>query len=196
VNYAYSLILSYPQNGQSTTEMHNLYAFYSVYPSHDFSISASGGIQHYSATQTSLPESSAWEPMIMASVQWQGLHTNLSANYSRQVTGGGGLLGAFKSTSVSGYARWQMARTWTTSASANYAINRSVTPLLLSEAQNGHSIAGSATIEHALRDQLSVLFEYDRVHQSYEGVASLASDPNSNRELISLVWQFTRPLGR
>jgi len=196
VNYAYSLILSYPQNGQSNTEMHNLYAFYTIYPKHEFSISASGGVQHYSATQTSLPESRAWEPMIMASVRWQGLHTNLSANYSRQVTGGGGLLGAFTSTNVSGYARWQMARTWTASASANYAVNRSVTPLLLSEAQNGHSIAGFATVEHAFSDQVSLLFEYDRVHQSYEGIASLASDPNSNRELISLVWQFTRPLGR
>ena len=82
------------------------------------------------------------------------------------------------------------------SASGVYAVNKSVTPYLLNATQNGHSVLGFVTVEHTLSEQLRVDFEYDRVHQSYDGIAAIASNPNSNRELISLVWQFMRPLGR
>jgi hypothetical protein len=128
---------------------------------------------------------------------WQSSHVNFAASYSRAVTGGGGLLGAFHSNSANGHVRWQMSRTWTIGAGANYAINKSATPFLLVGAtQGGHSMTATATVSHTIHRQFSANFEYDRIHQSYEGIAAITSNPNSDREMISLSWQFTRPLGK
>jgi hypothetical protein len=37
---------------------------------------------------------------------------------------------------------------------------------------------------------------YARLHQSYSGVAVISSNPDSDREYVSITYQFTRPLGR
>jgi hypothetical protein len=37
---------------------------------------------------------------------------------------------------------------------------------------------------------------YTRLHQDYSGIAVLAATPNTNREYISISYQFFRPLGR
>lgn len=195
-DYQYSQSFAYPMNAQSETETHTVYAFYTIYPTRTFSISVSAGPQHYKVSQTSLPASSAWGPIVMTSAGWQGIHTNVAASYSRAVTGGGGLLGAFVSTSATASVRRQIARTWTAGASASYAINKSVTPSLLFAAQEGHTIVGLATVNHTLSDRLSVNFQYNRLHQSYVGVGAISSNPDSDRETVSLSWQVSRPLGR
>jgi hypothetical protein len=85
----------------------------------------------------------------------------------------------------------------TVGTSANYAINKSVTPALnISGETGGHTIAGSATAGYAISQRISAQFEYDRVHQSYSDIPAISSSPNSDRAMISLNWQFTRPLGR
>jgi hypothetical protein len=196
VNYQYSHVVAYPPDGQSVTQTQNISAYYSVYPRHNLSISVSSGPQYYAITQTSFSGSSGWSPMVVASVGWQGVRTNLAASYSRQVTAGGGLLGAFDSSGANASARWQVSRALTAGASANYAINKSITPLLSAGVENGHSVSGSATIGYTINQHFVMNFEYDHVHQSYSGIAAVSSNPNSDRETISLAWHFTRPLGR
>jgi hypothetical protein len=195
-NYQYARTLAYPANAVSQTQTQTVYAFYTIYPKHNLSISLSGGPQRYEVAQSSFPKSSGWGPMVIASMGWQGLRTSASASYSREVMGGGGLLGAFVSTSANASARWQISRTWTTAASAIYAINKSVTPFLPFAQPEGHTISGFLTLRHSFSSQLSLQFEYDRVHQSYGGIASISNNPNTNREMISLFWQFAHPLGR
>jgi hypothetical protein len=196
VNYQFSRILAYPANALSKTQTNTIYAFYSIYPKPNLSLSLSGGPQHYEVAQTSSPTSSAWGPMVMASMGWQGLRTNVAANYSREVTGGGGLLGAFVATNANLSTRWQIVRSWMVGANASYSINKSVTTFQLFAQPDGHTMSGFATVEHSLGTALSLTFEYDRVHQSYGGIAAISDNPNSNRETISLAWQFTRALGR
>jgi hypothetical protein len=196
VNYQYFHIVAYPQVGQSVTQTDGISAYYSVYPRHNFSISVSSGAQYYTITQTSFPDSGGWRPIVVASVGWQGVRTNLAVSYSRQVSAGGGLLGAFDSSSANALARWQVSRALTAGASANYAINNSITSFLNAGAQNGHSLSGAATVGYTINQHFVMNFEYDRVHQSYNGIAAISSNPNSDRETISLAWQFIRPLGR
>ena len=196
ITYQYAHILAYPPNAQFATVTHTINAFYSIDPSRALSISVSGGPQRYETMQTSLPGTGNWGPSVTASMGWQSAHTSAAAGYSYAVTGGGGLLGAFKSNSANASARWQAARTWTISASGSYAINKSATPSLLFAAPGGHSISARATVDHALSSQLNLDFEYDRLHQSYSGITAISNNPNSDREMISLAWQFTRPLGK
>jgi len=196
VNYRFSQVDSYLQGADSQTLTHSIYIFFTIAPKHSLSFSVSGGPQHYALEQSGLPTAGSWGPIVTASMGWQQARTNLAVSYSREVTGGGGLLGVFKSTSASASAQWQISREWSVGAGANYAINKSITPLEFASTQGGHTVSGSATLRRPIRQQLEMRFEYDRLHQSYGGVQAIASNPNSNRELVSLTWQFTRPLGR
>jgi hypothetical protein len=121
----------------------------------------------------------------------------LSAGYSRTVAAGNGLLGTFRADSASASGRWQAARTWILGANVNYANLKPITQLpIFSTTLGGHSIAGMVTVEHALSAHFNLQFEYDRLHQSYAGIPAITSNPDSDREMLSIQWQLSRPLGR
>jgi hypothetical protein len=196
VNYQYAWTQEQPAGTTSVTQTHTIDGFYSIYPRPSFSISISGGPQHYALTETGVLTSGGWGPSVTASLGWQGPHTNVAASYSRQVTSGGGLVGVFRSNDANLSARWQLSRVWTTGISGNYATNNSITALSLFPSLSGHSISGQATLGYMINKELNLNLEYDRLHQSYAGVAAIASNPNSDRVMVSLAWQFARPLGR
>ncbi len=155
------------------------------------------GSQQSADAQTQVVTTSSWSPGVTASTGWQQSHTNFSVSYSRSVTAGGGLLGTFDSNSASASARWQASRTWILAASATYSILKSVAPLpIFSSTLGGHSIGGAATADHPLSEHIGISFEYDRLHQSYASITALVGNPNSDRGLVSVYWQFARPLGR
>lgn len=198
--YQYFDILADPSKPLSETYTHTLYAFYTRYLTDLFSVSVSAGPQHFQVDQPSAQSVQAWAPAVIASLAWQRKHTNFSLGYGRTVTGGGGLLGAYHSNSANMSARWQIARTWTTSVMGSYASNRSVFKEATKTSPffntNGHSIFGSLAIDHYLTEHIVLEGEYDRIHQSYGTIAAIASVPNSDRITVSLAWRFTHPLGR
>ena len=196
VTYQYADTLTHPANASSETVTQGISAFYTIYPMSTLSVSVSGGPQHYQVAQTALPTLSSWGPSVTTSMGWQGRYATFAASYSQSVTGGGGLLGAYHSKSANGAVRLKLSRTWTIGASASYSINKSVTPLLLGGIQGGHTVSGTIRVEHPVGKQLSLSFEYDRLHESYGGIPSISANPNSNRETIALSWQFMRPLGK
>ncbi len=196
ITYQYARILEYPPDTQFETVTHTIDAFYSIDPKHGLSISVSGGPQHYEVTQSSVPGTGAWGPSVTASMGRQTAHTSVAVSYSYAVTGGGGLLGAYHSNSANASTRWQASRTWTIGAGGGYAINKSVTPSLLFAMPGGHSVSGTTMVDRALSNQLSLQFEYDRLHESYSGISAISNNPNSDREMVSLAWQFARPLGK
>jgi hypothetical protein len=132
----------------------------------------------------------------MASIGRQGAHTNFAASYSRTVSGGGGLLGAFTSSSASASATWQFARAWSVASSANYQLRTNVSPASVSIEKGGHSVSGSISIERSLGEHFRANLGYQRLHQTYSSIAAIASNPDSDREFISITYQFKRPLGR
>lgn len=194
-SYSYSRTLTTISAGTGgETQTYVISPFYSFYPVERLSVSVSGGPQHYKITQTSLSDISSWRPSVSATVGWQGTHTSFSANYSQAVTAGGGLLGGYRSRSAEAIAQWQMSRKWTAGADASYGINVSLSPLLLNY-QGGHSVSGQATVQHAIGRQITLQFEYDRVHQSYGGIKAISLNPDSDRVGVSVSWQFIHPLG-
>jgi hypothetical protein len=195
-NYQYLESQANPTNVQSETQTHTFYGFYTIYLERSLSLSLSGGPQHYDATHTSSKPYQGWTPAAMASLGWQTGHTNLAMNYSRGVIGGGGLLGAFVGNSANANARWQIAKTWSVGAAANYAINKNITPLFPLSPAGGHGIAATASIEHAIGERLSAEFGYSRLHQSYSGIKAISNNPDSNRAFVTISYQFIRPIGR
>jgi hypothetical protein len=132
----------------------------------------------------------------MASAGRQGDRTNFAASYSRSVSGGGGLLGAFSSNTAGASARLQLARTWSVESTGNYSVRKNVSPQSISTEQGGHSVSGTVSFQHPLGEHISATFAYQRLHQSYSSIAAISSDPDNDRESVSISYQFTRPLGR
>jgi hypothetical protein len=193
--YQYSRILAYPVMGQSETQTHTIFLFYTVYLKPTLSLSLSGGPQHSDTAQTPLPASRTWSPAAFASLGWQGGRTTLAASYSRIVTGGGGLTGAFHSNTATMTARWQFTRTWSVGVAGGYWIYKTLTPFFLLLNQGGHTVSGSVSLQHQLGEHLRVEAGYTRLHQSYNGIPVIASTPDINREYLSISYHFDRRLG-
>jgi hypothetical protein len=185
-----------PLSEPTDVQTHTLLPFYTVYFSPTLSLSLSGGPQHVDAVQSLSPSFQAWKPSAMASFGWQRRSTNLVASYSRTVTGGVGLPGAFDSNSANASVRWQITRAWIIESGASYAINKNITPLFSPYSPGGHTISGTASLQYSLSDHFRAEFGYIRLHQSYSGIAVISTAPDSNREFVSVTYQFTRALGR
>ena len=200
--YQYQRLLSFPTAGTNVTQTHAVLAFYTLYLNSRFSISAFGGPQYadiglqYSTTgAAALAGSRSWNPAAGASLSWQAGRSSLAISYARMVSSGGGLIGAVKSDSASASIRQQLLPRLSGGATASYAQNDllAATPLI---SGNGHTISGTATLQQQFGQHLNLQLGYTRLHQDYGSVAVLAATPNTNREFISLSYQFARPLGR
>jgi len=196
VSYQYQRILSYPVGARSQTQTHTIFGFYTLYLTPRLSLSLSGGPQYSDVAQSPQPASRSWSPAATASLGWQGQRTSFAASYSRIVTGGGGLQGAFHSNSANASASWQIVRTWSVGAGASYAINKTLTPFVFLSNPGGHSLSGTVSMRHPIGQHLSAEAGYSRVHQSYGGIPVIANSPDINREFITISYQFARPLGR
>lgn len=184
-----------PGIAESITNSHSILASYTYYATPNLSFSVAGGPQYVQTSEAPLPTYQAWAPAGIASMNWRGLHEGFSASYARTVTAGQGLIGAFQSDTASATARWMIARGWTVGAEASYSISKTLSGAL-STIDGGHAISGNATLQHSLGPHLSAGFEYDRLHDSYPGVAALSNNPNSSREIVTVSWHLSRPLGR
>jgi hypothetical protein len=185
-----------PVNAQNEVQTHSLLPFYTIYLNPTLSLSLSIGPQYFDAVQSLSPPFRSWTPSATASIGWQKSHTNFAASYLRTVTGGVGLPGAFDSSSTNASMRWQITRAWTVGLAASYSNNKNVTPLLSSSSPGGHTVSGTASVQHSMGEHLKAELGYTRLHQSYSGITVVSDAPDGNRESISISYQFARPLGR
>jgi hypothetical protein len=195
--YQYAQILSYPVNAQSTVQTHAVSFFDTIYLKPALTISVSGGPQHFEIMQSPLPAYGSWSPTLTASIGWQGQRMDAGLGYTRTVTAGGGLAGALQSNGASIYTRWKATRAWSAGLAANYAINRNVTPsYFVSNQEGGHNIGGTASVQHPIGEHYVFGLGYTFLRQSYSGIQVISNAPDTNREFISISYQFSRPLGR
>jgi hypothetical protein len=200
--YQYQRLIASPTNGQSETQTHALLFFYTLYATSRFSMSFFGGPQ-YSDTveplippfQIQRPDARAWTPAAGASMSWQGRTTNAALSYSHVISGGGGLTGAVQMSSVSASIGQQLTRRLSGSVGGGYTQNDLVASALTGSS-NGHTVSGTASLQQQVGQHLNVQLGYTRLHQAYSSVAVLAATPDTNREFVSISYQFSRPLGR
>lgn len=204
VSYQYQRLLSYPTQGQNETQTHAMLLFYTLSPSKRFSISMFGGPQYLDigpqfAVGLTVPQpgSRTWIPAGGVSMNWQGHFTSVAVSYSRIVASGGGLISAVKTDAATASFRQQLTRAMSASFSGGYGYSTVVGGLAQATgaSTNGHAVSGTASLQRLFGEHLNVQFGYTRVHQSYN-IAAVSTTPDTNREFISLSYQFARPLGR
>ena len=181
---------------KSDTQTDAILFFYSIFLTPHLSFSVSGGPQHFEVSETSSPTVASWSPFITGGVGWRGTRTSFAASYQREVSGGGGLIGAFHSDSANVSARWRAASSWTLGAAASYTKTVNVGSFMLESNPGGRMVYGTVTADHPLTNRLNIEFGYTRLHQSYETITAISSAPNANRGYIALTYQLARPLGR
>lgn len=180
----------------STINTNTSSIFYTLFLKNGFSLSLVGGGEYYDSTETGIPAAHAWVPALTASVGWQARHGSISGRYSRSVTGGGGLLGSYTSTSGDAAVALQFARNWSASASANYGLNENENAVQFPTGEGGHSISGTASIERTIHERVGIQVGYGRIHESYTNIAPLTQNPDSNRVFGTVSYHFSKPLGR
>ncbi len=201
VAYEYQRLVSYPTSGNSETQTHAALLFYSLTPTPKFSISFFGGPQHSDTTQPPvLPasvqtEARAWTPSAGASLAWQGRLNSFALSYAHTIAGGGGLIGAVKMDSATVSVRQQILRTLSASVGGGYAQN-DILGMPAAQSNNGHSISGTASLQQQIGQQVNLQLGYTRLHQVYSNVGVLSATPDTNREFVSLSYQFSKPIGR
>ncbi len=202
VTYQFQRLLSFPAPGTNETQTQSILLIYTLYATPGFSISFFGGPQYanvgpqYSDTvSTPSPASQSWHPEAGGSLSWQGRMTSLAVSYSHMISSGGGLIGAVQMDSATGSIHQQLSRMLSASLAGGYSQNDvlAATPVA---SNNGHSVTGTASVQQQIGQHFNVQLGYTRLHQDYSGVAVLSSNPNTNREFVSISYQFSRPLGR
>ncbi|HKN17457.1 MAG TPA: hypothetical protein VJX47_10960 [Candidatus Sulfotelmatobacter sp.] len=202
VTYQYQRLLSYPTAGQNETQTQAVLFFYTLYASSRLSFSAFGGPQYANVGpqfletgSTPLPGSRSWNPAAGGSLSWQARRSSFAMSYLHAISGGGGLIGAVKMDSANASFRQQLSNTLSASVAGGYAQNDILGAAnLLGE--NGHTVSGTAAVQQQFHQHVNLQLGYTRLHQDYSAVAVLAATPNTNREFVSISYQFARPLGR
>jgi hypothetical protein len=204
VAYQYQRLLTFPTQGQNETQTDAVFPFYVFSPSKRFSISMFGGPQYSDigpqfivGASVPQPGSRSWTPAGGASVNWQGQLTSLALSYSHIIASGGGLIGAVEMNAANLSIRQQVGRALTASLTGGYVQNAVLDdlPQSVTGSTNGHSISGTAALQRMFGEHLNVQLGYSRIHQTYN-VAAISTTPDTNREFVSLSYQFSRPLGR
>lgn len=181
---------------KTATDTQTVSVFYTFYSSRGFTFSLAAGPQYLEFTVPKSPSYSQWTPSVRASAGWQGVRARLTADYSRDVTAGQGLLGAFASDSADLGARVQLTRSWVLNTIGVYENSKDSVPNSFQGVPGGHSLSGTASAGYSLGEHLVAGAGYTHLHQSYGGIAELSRAPDSERVFLSMSYFFRRPLGR
>lgn len=195
---AHAAVVTTP--GKSELQTNNFFGFYTFYPRPNISVSVQGGGQYYILTQHPFyPDYQKWAPAGTGSIAWQGEHTGLALSYSRLATAGQGVLDGFTTDAAVLSGKWQVARHWTFGIDGAYSMISNLVPITWPNAlQRGHTISAGATLEHRFTTNLALRGNYARIHQSYGNIhiPAITTTPDTDRVLISLSYQLSRPIGR
>jgi hypothetical protein len=194
--YQYQELLSYPGALTNQTQTHSVYGFYTFLPNPRLSFSLFGGPQYYnsgaqvvSLGAPLLPAMTTWNGAGGTSVNWQLQRTSIAASYLHTINGGSGLISAVKLDSATASVRQQITRNIGGSLAGSYANNGTITVASL----GGHTISASAALQRMIGQHINAQAGYTRLHQTYD---FFSANPNTNREWVSISYQFARPLGR
>jgi len=203
VSYDYARLLSFPTAGQNETRTQAILFSYTYSPSKRFSFSVFGGPQYAdisrsftSTVRLRRPGSQSWTGAGGASMGWQGKVTSVAVSYSHVVANGGGLM------------RRRRPIPPTPLSPAHHPNSGSILECRVHEQRRDRRIvsgrdrklqrtrnSGTASLQQQLGQHMSLQLGYTHLHQNYN-VAAISATPDTNRELSSVSYEFSRPLGR
>ena len=192
VTYKFQDLLADPSAIETRT--HSALVFYTLYLEPAISISVFAGPEYSETHGGATAPVNTWSPGVGATFRWEGEHNNFTMNVSRQVSEGGGLASAVRALTASLSLRRQLTALLNAGVMANYASS----DVLVSSLSNsgGHTISGTASLQHSLGQHLALEIGYTHLHQNFGATAQITNAPDRNRVWGSISYGFERPLGR
>jgi hypothetical protein len=193
VTYEFQRLLTHPSPVETQTQ--TTLVFYTLYLPPSLIVSVFAGPERSDTHGGTAIPLRTWSPAAGASLGWHGARASIVASGARRISDGGGLSTAVRSSNGYISVRWQLAKNWTAGFGGNYSAS-SVLDALPSSSARGHTVSGSVSVLHPLRDRLAIQMGYTRLHQSYSSVEAISNAPDRNNVWVSLSYQFERPFGR
>ena len=205
VSYIFDQITSNPGNDE--THVHSLLVVNTLSLAKRFTLTGFVGPQYSEnqglvtgTTLTQLTQSNSWSVSGGGEGGWQGERTSVTAGYSRSVSDGGGLfLGAVHLQSVHGSFRRQLTPGWTAALTASHGMNQAI---FTASPSSINLTSAGVSLERNVRKQIGLRFGYTHDFQEQFGVPGLSPtspsqtlDANRNRFVVTLSYQWAKPLG-
>jgi len=193
--------------GGGETQVHSFLAVDTLSLSKQFTLTGFIGPQYsdnkdlaLGATQPT--QSNAWSASGGAEGGWRNQRTGVSAGYSRIIGDGGGVLGTVRLQTVHGTFRRELVPGWAVSLTANRGTNQSITVPFTTGASSINLTSTGISLERNVGKQIGLRFNYIHDFQEEFGVPGLTPtspahtlDVNRNRFVVTLSYQWAKPLG-
>ena len=129
---------------------------------------------------------------------WQSARTSVTAAYSQQISDGAGILGAVRLRNVSAAIRREVVPKWTANLSLTYGNNQALTLASATTATSINTTILGASLGRNLGNGLGLQVGYFHDFQDQSGSAAPLQNYNAdrNRFLVTLSYQWAKPLGR
>ena len=194
-SYQYQMFLAYPTLGQSETQAHSIFLFYTLYLRSNLSFSFFGGPQYSDTQQFGC---SGVEGMVSRRRSEHELAGKTHQFCSQLLAKDQRWWWSKRSGSIEECGRSlrrQLTRTLNASVGASYTSNDNIGALQLLNS-TGHTLSGNASVQRQIGQHFNLQVQYLRMHQSYSGIQAISSNPDRNRVSATIAYQFSRPLGR
>ena len=147
-------------------------------------------------------QSSGWSVSGGAEGGWRNQRTSVSAGYSRSISDGSGVLGSVRVQTVYGTLRRQLVPGWAALLTASHGTNQSITVPFVTSASSINVTSADIGLERNVGKQIGLRFGYTHDFQEQFGVPgptptspAQTLDANRNRFVVTLSYQWAKPLG-
>jgi hypothetical protein len=129
---------------------------------------------------------------------WRNERTSASAGFSRNISDGGGLLGAVRLQTVHGTFRRELVPGWAAAITASYGTNQSLIVPSATSASSINLTSTGVSLEHNVGRSIGLRLGYTHDFQE-QYFAPTAPTPTQNasrnRVFVTLSYQWAKPLG-
>jgi hypothetical protein len=205
LSYRFDRITSNP--GSDETQVHNFLAVNTLSLAKRFTLTGFVGPQYsenQGLTSAAMPptQSSGWSVTGGAEGGWRNQRTSVSAEYSRSVSDGGGLLGAVHLQNVRANFRRELVPGWAAALTASHGTNQAVTLPFANSATSINLTSAGISLERNVAKSIGLRMGYTHDFQEQSGVPgptptspAQTLDANRNRFFVTLSYQWAKPLG-
>jgi hypothetical protein len=186
----------------SETRVNSFFAVNSLSLSKRFTLSGFIGPQ-YLENQGLAPggmpisQSNIWSVAGGVEGGWRNQRTSVTAGFSRNISDGGGLLGAVRLQTVHGAFRRELVPGWAAALTASYGTNQSLIVPTATSASSINSTSVGASLERNVGKRVGLRMGYTHDFQEQFGLPAPnpTQSANRNRVFATISYQWAKPLG-
>ena len=145
------------------------------------------GFTFYQIVRTNL-----WSTAGGATFGWQGIRNSFRADFSRQVSDGGGVLATTQMIRAAAEFRRQLRPRWSAALGASYWKNTSITD----SSRKFSYVAVIVGVTHEIARSLNASLQYAYAHETQTDITVGGTGYSDNRIQFNIEYNWHHPLGR